>query len=220
MMSEESLTRKDEPKDFLLVEGPNDEHMFYSLLQYHRVPQRFKIEKKGGINPLLDTLDVELDRSGLNRLGIVVDANADLATRWQSLRNKLTELGYSSVPGNPLAGGTIIEQDGRPIVGIWLMPDNTNPGMLEDFVRLLLRQGDVLWPIAEDTLQKVIAVECRFRESYKSKATLYTWLAWQEEPGKPIGQAITANYLDANAILAQQLIRWIRKLFDLEIVYP
>ncbi len=98
------------------------------------------------------------------------------------------------------------------------MPDNVNKGMLEDFVRLLLRHGDVLWPIAEETIVKVIETERRFRESYKSKAVLYTWLAWQEEPGKPIGQAITANYLDANASSAQQLIRWIRKLFDLETV--
>lgn len=218
MMSEIPLTTAYPPQNVLLVEGLNDEHMFYSLLQYHSVPQRFKIEKKGGINKLLDMLDVELDRSGLNRLGIVVDANADLATRWRSLRNRLTELGYNSVPSNPLAEGTVVEQDGRPVVGIWLMPDNTNPGMLEDFVRLLLRDGDVLWPIAEDTLQKITVVERRFRESYKSKAVLYTWLAWQEEPGKPIGQAITANYLDANAIPAQQLIRWLRKLFDLEMV--
>ncbi len=41
---------------------------------------------------------------------------------------------------------------------------------------------------------------------------------WQEEPGKPMGQAITKRYLDATAPQAQQLIRWIRKLFDLETV--
>ena len=50
------------------------------------------------------------------------------------------------------------------------------------------------------------------------KAHVHTWLAWQKEPGKPMGQAITKRYLDANAPHAQQLIVWIRKLFGLETV--
>ncbi len=94
-MAEATLIRGDEPQNSLLVQGTDDEHMFYSLLVYHRIPKRFKIKNK--------------------------------------------------------------------------------------------------------------------------KALLHTWLAWQAEPGKPIGQAITANYLDANAMPAQQLMKWIRHLFDLEV---
>ena len=56
----------------------------------------------------------------------------------------------------------------------------------------------------------------RFRNVHESKARIHTWLAWQKELGKPMGQAITARYLDANALHAQQLIAWIRDLFDLE----
>jgi hypothetical protein len=37
----------------------------------------------------------------------------------------------------------------------------------------------------------------------------------QEEPEKPMGQAITARYLDADAPHVQELIAWIRKLFEL-----
>jgi hypothetical protein len=49
-----------------------------------------------------------------------------------------------------------------------------------------------------------------------SEACIHTWLAWQKEPGKPMGVAITARYLDATTSHAQQLISWIRRLFDLE----
>jgi hypothetical protein len=38
-------------------------------------------------------------------------------------------------------------------------------------------------------------------------------LAWQQEPGKPLGQAITARYIDADAPNAKQLIEWLRSLF-------
>ena len=48
------------------------------------------------------------------------------------------------------------------------------------------------------------------------KAQLHTWLAWQEQPGTPLGLAITNRYLDANAPHAQKLMDWIRQLFDLE----
>ncbi len=40
-----------------------------------------------------------------------------------------------------------------------------------------------------------------------------TWLAWQEEPGKPFGTAITARYLDADAPPAKALVDWMRRLF-------
>lgn len=57
--------------------------------------------------------------------------------------------------------------------------------------------------------------DCRFPPAHKIKARLHTWLAWQEEPGKPMGLSITARYLDADALHAQQLIKWLRQLFDL-----
>ena len=106
--------------------------------------------------------------------------------------------------------------EGRPIVGIWLMPDNTISGMLEHFVRLLIPEGDALWPVAESSVKQAIAVERRFPETQVMKANIHTWLAWQEEPGKPMGQAITKRYFDAVAPQAQQLVGWLRRLFEIE----
>jgi hypothetical protein len=45
-------------------------------------------------------------------------------------------------------------------------------------------------------------------------ALLDAWLAVQAEPGRPIGQAITAKYLEATAVAAGPLIAWIRRIFD------
>ena len=107
-----------------------------------------------------------------------------------------------------------------PAVGIWLMPDNKISGMLEDFASLLRPSEDVLWPVAVGVVQQVKSIETnlRFQDVYESKARIHTWLAWQKEPGKPVGQAITKGYLKADAALAQQFIDWVRKLFDLEAV--
>ena len=90
--------------------------------------------------------------------------------------------------------------------------------MIEDFIKFLVPKDDVLWPLAEEIVQRVIETDQKFRPSYKSKAYLHTWLAWQEEPGGPMGQAITKRYLNADEIHARQLIAWIRRLFELETV--
>jgi len=213
----------------LLVEGKNDQHVIWSLLEHYNVPALFEVKSIDGISKLsgvfqdkvirlLEAFEVELTTIVEGQLGMIVDADTDLSARWQSLSDILTSFGYNSVPKNPIPGGTIIEQDEKPIVGIWIMPDNKIPGMLEDFVSFLRPRNDLLWPMVEEAVQKVKTIEetRRFHNAYESKALIHTWLAWQKEPGKPMGQAITARYLDANAPHAQQLIAWIRKLFALE----
>lgn len=82
----------------------------------------------------------------------------------------------------------------------------------------VMPQDDLLWPMVDEAVLKVKTLEekHRFRDVHESKAYIHTWLAWQKEPGKPMGQAITARYLDADALHARQLINWIRKLYDLE----
>jgi len=210
------LFREEPSSNYLLVEGPDDAQIFVHLLRHYHLTSYIAIEAKNGIEKLLDDIDVELDRSGLKRLGIVVDADTDIDARWQSLRNRFIQTGYSSIPLVPLAEGTIISQQGRPKVGIWLMPTNTLSGMLEDFISFLIPSNDVLWPLATNIVQQVVQTECRFPIVQVQKTNVHTWLAWQQEPGKPMGQAITKKYLDANAPHAQQIVKWLRQLFELE----
>ncbi len=198
----------------LLVEGKDDEHVFYSLLKHHQVPKMFKIKNMEGVDKLPDIIDAELFASGLERLGIVVDANTDLAARWQSLRGILSKLGYD-VPTTPAPDGTIIQQPGQPGVGVWIMPDNGLSGMLEDFVAFLVPPDDPLWDPAGDCVQQIPAQYRCFPVEHQPKAHLHTWLAWQEEPGTPMGLAITKRYLDADAPHARQLMDWIRRFFDI-----
>jgi hypothetical protein len=202
-------------KFILLLEGKDDEHVFYHLLQHHKVPERFKIKNKNGVEKLLEELDVELLGSGLQSLGIVVDADLNLKRRWNELKHKLSQSGYTHLPVNPTQGGTIIEQENKPTVGVWLMPDNVIPGMLEDFIGLLVSPEDALWPIAMTCTDQVMQIERRFPKGHRSKAIIHTWLAWQKVPGTPFGSAINEKFLDADAPHAQELIAWIRRLFGI-----
>jgi len=203
-------------KNLLLVEGSADSHVVYHLAQHYHIQGRFAIRPKEGVEQLIATLDVELLASGLERLGIVVDADTDLAARWQSLRDALIRAGYTGLPADPTPQGTIVRQDGLPVVGIWIMPDNTLPaGMLEHFVGFLVPEEDRLWGRAGKCVEDIPEPDRRFPIQHQAKAHVHTWLAWQEEPGKPMGQAITKRYLDADALHARQFVEWLCQLFEL-----
>jgi hypothetical protein len=201
--------------NYMIVEGPEDAHVFTHLLRVYHLDTHVTIQQKEGIDNLIESLEVELKRRAETRLAIVVDADIDIASRWQAVRHRLLHAGYSSIPLHPDPRGTILKQDGKPTVGIWLMPDNTVSGMLEDFVSLLIPANDALRPIAEASVKQAIAVERRFPETQVIKANIHTWLAWQEEPGKPMGLAITKRYFDATSAHAQQFIDWLRRLFEI-----
>lgn len=175
-------------RNVLLVEGKDDRHVLHHLFLHHDIPESsFAIEENEGVERLLESFPVQLKRSDLERLGVVLDANSDIAARWESLRNIAIKSGYRNMPTLPDSSGTIIKQQNKPVVGFWLMPENTVPGMLEDFVQFLVPPDDVLWSLANDCLQSIPKQEQRFLESHRIKAHIHTWLAWQKDPGTPMG---------------------------------
>jgi hypothetical protein len=213
----ENLFSKEVVENRLLVEGSNDVNVCYHLLRHYGLAERVTIVDKKGIENLLRSLKVELLGSGKRHIGIVVDADQDLSGRWQSLQDILRNAGYRTVSASPVSDGTVLQGGKQPTVGIWLMPDNRISGMLEDFLSFLVPNDDSLWTTAEEVVERVIKLDCRFPEVQKIKAHIHTWLAWQKEPGKPLGQAITKRYLDPSAPTAQHFIGWIRRVFALDL---
>ena len=197
----------------LLVEGKDDRHVIYSLLEHHRVAENFTVKDVEGVDKLIQAFRASLRIRDSEILGIVIDADDDLQARWRSLSNILMESGYNDVPTSPLELGLIVTSANLPKLGIWIMPDNKLPGMIEDFIRFLVPANDALWSRAESAVNEIPAQQVLFRPSYRSKAIVHTWLAWQDQPGKPLGQAITARYLDADAVYAQKFVAWLQRLF-------
>jgi hypothetical protein len=201
-------------KNIVYVEGINDLHVVKNLLQIYKVPDTFQVCPKGGVTKIINELDVYLDESELKRIGLIIDADDDVEARWQSLRARLTDFGYRSVPKLPEINGTIIREAGKPIFGVWIMPNNQVPGILEDFIACLIPIGDRLWPYANQVVDMIPTEDCQFTPPHRRKAHIHTWLAWQAEPGKPMGQAIMARYLNPSVQEAQIFINWLSKLFE------
>jgi hypothetical protein len=196
----------------LVVEGADDRHVLLALLAAHAVPEVFRIDVAHGAEHLLDTLPTRLKESDLERLAVILDADEAVERRWEQLRRILLRAGGSSVPEAPSVGGTVLELDGGLTVGVWLMPDNRLPGMLEHFVLFLTPRDDVLLPLVEQFLDTVPEHPRRFRPHHRAKALIHAWLALQNEPGKPMGLAITSRHLDAGQEVAGPLVDWLRRV--------
>ena len=149
-------------------------------------------------------------------VGVVIDADTDLKSRWQSLRDRLIRVGYQAVPDNPTPDGTILDPPPGillPRMGIWIMPDNQTKGILEDFLRFLVPTGSQLFNHVQSSVAAIPEEERRFNLLAEPKAIIHTWLAWQEDPGKPLGTAITARFLDPHVAQADVLVSWLNRLF-------
>lgn len=199
-------------KKRLLVEGVDDKHVIGNLLYNHALDAVFEIKEKESVDTLLSTLTDELEATDLERIGVVLDIDDALESRWGRISHALREAGYSTIPPVPEAQGTIILEEGLVPVGIWLMPDNSTGGAIETFVSSLIDTADVLWPKAKGDVATIPAAHRLFKDSYVAKACIHTWLAWQEEPGTRLGQVFKKQYLDPQHPNAGTFVVWVRRL--------
>lgn len=202
-------------KRILLVEGPDDEHVIKALFGRRHLQHLDEIKPYGGIEPLLEGFPVRLKETDLHSLGIVVDADASLSSRWQAIRDRLVAAGYTDIPSQPCQTGTVLQppiDTLLPRFGVWLMPNNLTNGILEDFLRFLVPSGDLLLPYADEALDN-LPEPPRFSLEARPKALLHTWLAWQTEPGRPLGQSITAKFLNDEIPQVDDFIQWLQSLF-------
>jgi hypothetical protein len=197
----------------LIVEGKDDKHVIVALRKKYRIPENFDVIPCDGIDKLSNILKIVLKISEIKTIGVIIDADADCQSRWEKVKNILSANGFD-LPPNLSKDGLIITNDSQR-VGVWIMPDNNDKGMLEDFVAFLIPPEDKLIPVARSTLDDIESRQLnKYSMTHKSKALIHTWLAWQEEPGTPMGTSITKKYLSADDAECVKLFeQWLIRLF-------
>ena len=209
----------------LWVEGKNDQHVIWNLAERLQLKETFEVRTAGSYSELIEILPTELKSTNiLNRLGIIVDADERQDAHWQTIRNILDGSGFykQNLPQCLPSDGLICNPDNpeQLIIGVWIMPDNCRTGMLEDFIADMIPQQheNLLLQKVDSTLDELESNQLNaYKLVHHAKARIHTWLAWQDEPGMPIGSAITQRILSTNTDLCKLFVNWLENLFDCKI---
>ena len=205
------------------MEGKTDQCVIPYLIEANGVPWPDPrdpdcpafIAEYGSVNEILkpEVIEVELRASGLEALGLVVDADGDAAARWDELR-ALWGGEFADLPDQiPVEGLQVVHASG-PRFGVWIMPNNQFQGILEDFlVRLIPDDSSALYQLARNCVAAARDDNAPFKHVHERKAEVYTWLAWQDPPGLRLHEAVKHKVLDPTQPDSQPFVNWFRSLF-------
>jgi hypothetical protein len=206
------ISNQDKNRKQLLVEGEDEFHVIGAIMARYDIPlTAFWTNQRKGVDLLIADIPVFLKNKNNDVIGIIVDADTDLTSRWHSLREMLIKNDYQPPLTFPTEGLIL---NGEKKIGIWIMPDNNLNGMLEDFIAFLIPEDDPLKPIAEAAISDIEGRKInKYTLAHSSKAFIHTWLAWQDPPGRPFGQAITNKSLTIKKEISDRFAAWLKALF-------
>ncbi len=202
-----------------LVEGKDEQFTLSEVLEASGLAWPAKsppvwLEQTDGVDQLLapDLIEAEWKGSGLEALGIIVDADDNRDARWARVRSRLRSIA-TDVPDELGPEGLVLENPSFPRLGCWVMPDNLSDGMLESLL-LAIRSGEpALHQFAETTVSAAKAIGAPYKPSHRDKAQVHTWLAWQDPPGQQLHLAVKTHALDATREQMRPFVNWFRRLF-------
>lgn len=198
----------------MLVEGADDLHAIVHLMKRHGVQyDRPRIgmpyvDACGSWSQVLEALPVGL--KNYNQLAVVLDADTPEENRWVQVRERLRGANVSAPDVLPPGGFVGLGARPASVVGVWLMPSNSDAGMLEDFLGRMIPE-DAIWAHAVEATEGAKLKGARFARDMKARVR--AWLAWQESPGENFGVAIRKGYLKTDTPDAESFAAWFRRVF-------
>ena len=205
----------------LFVEGQTDLRVIPYLMEANGVAwpnerRPVEIRPLGGKQLDPEELSSELKGHELHVLGVILDADDDAEACWQRVRGWFEKL-FPDLPKHPLAEGFVSQPNemGKRL-GVWIMPDNQSRGMLETFLMFLAPDDqDPLVKYAATARDRAKKLKAPFKKAHEDKAKIHTWLAWQDEPGPQLHEAVDRRVLDPVSPHSQPFVAWFRKLYAL-----
>jgi hypothetical protein len=194
-------------KPKLLIGEGVEEVRFFGAFLVHLGIHDVQVEDYGGKQKLrsyLRNLSRRPGFPGLVSLGITRDADSSAKDAFASVSDALEVAG---LPGprrsGEFCGGTLK-------VGVFVLPDGQNPGMLEDVCLASIVSDPAIQCVEE--YFKCIKERANRQPRTMSKARINTWLASQLEPDKRLGEAAECGYMPWNNPAFDRLKEFIRAL--------
>lgn len=202
----------------LVVEGQTDQHFVLHLckLAEPELGEKFSYHDSKGFQGLLATIRGFVNQQDLSALGFMVDSDDDPLRQWQDIVSRITAANSEiQTPSAPDANGTIIPADpdiGSPRIGIWLMPDNSSAGEIENFVTQMIPENDRVWPLSQAYINGIPVQDRKFEDGKITKSQVHAWLATRKYPGL-MGLAVREGDLAIHGPLTQRFVAWLARLF-------
>ena len=179
---------------------------------------RFHNGKEGVFNILPIWLN-QLGDATVTRLAVIVDADSeDDGGGYNRAIDRVTEIvkpyGFT-LASNPV-GGILFQHDyGLADFGLWVMPNNRDEGMLEDWIKSCVHSNEnKLFTHAQEVVDTLPLT--KFKPIHISKAEVATWLAWQKKPGHGLYLAVEDQLIDMNSELFLELKVWLTHIYSSE----
>jgi hypothetical protein len=212
-------------KNVLLVEGKQEVRVIPELIEANGVNWGTRnkpvvyLRDYDGYRKIIDpdVISTELQASGLSALGIMLDADDSPDERWQSIRNACKG-SIPDIPKDLPETGLILNAPNGVQFGIWLMPDNRMRGMLETFLAYIVpNSSEPLWQFSQEASSAAKKKGASFKDTHYDKANIYTWLAWQDPPGRQLHQAVMERILNPQHPNVHKFVTWFKTLYNLPI---
>ena len=211
----------------LLVEGESDRSFFEAVCKTLKLQPSVTVappkdvggshNTKEGVFNHLPILLNQLGDAQITHLAVVVDADSAVnGGGCQRAIDKVTKIvepyGFT-LASNPVGGVFFQNDDGLADFGLWVMPNNSDEGMLEDWIKSCIHPGEhQLFAHAETVVDKL--PQPKFKPIHISKAEVATWLAWQKQPGHGLYRAIEDQLIDRNSALFKELCIWLTHIYS------
>ena len=172
---------------------------------------------KEGVFKHLPVLLSQLADGRTSQLAVIVDADSAVngggyAQVIQKVTNIVERFGFA-LATHPSGGIVYQHNDGLADLGLWVMPDNYNEGMLEDWIKGSIHPSEqALFDHAEATVAALPQPQ-KFNQIHRTKAEVATWLAWQKHPGHGNYRAVEDGLIYTKGALYQKLAAWLGHVY-------
>lgn len=236
------------PKHVILVEGEADRQVLECLCQLIGIDPKITVftptglslletlgrdvdgiqsesqtkikDTKQGVYNLLSRLLPSLEDGQLERLAIIVDAD-QTGSNSGGFDETLRQLQEKLAPyerANSEQGLLFRHPQGGYPIGVWIMPNNQDDGMIETWLSGCIHPDESsIFKYAAQATQQVEPQ--KFTEQRRIKAEIATWLAWQKKPSIGLYAAFwrdkkkTLQLIDDQAPHYQALTAWLKQVF-------
>lgn len=187
----------------VLLEGKGDIGITTEIFHISENSNLIKFIDCGGQSKIEDHFNDILTISTIKHIAIIEDADCDISIRWNSIANYLRRFDNKIPTTIPQGKGYVhwIQDENTHLesIGVWLMPDCAQNGMLEDFVLDMLKnaQNNELYQNVSCQIEEFIENKRQnkhtfhlFKNVARSKAIAYTYKAWNKEPDASLKELI------------------------------